>query len=135
MQKSTGTANGPEPKGPGPGAPVQAAKPLVSVVLREVLESLPKGEKQELRVIVGNLQPGDRTPRHSHRFPVTVYVLEGAFTLELEGCEPIMISAGETLIEPPHVNMVGSNRSASDPLKLVMFYVSDPDTPFADVAQ
>jgi quercetin dioxygenase-like cupin family protein len=110
------------------------SKPLVDVILREVLETLPNGARQELRVILGTLPPGARTPRHSHRFPVTVFVQEGAFTLELEGCEPITVTAGQTLIEPPHIKMVGSNR-ASEPLKLVMFYVSDPDTPFADVAQ
>ena len=28
---------------------------------------------------------------------------------------------------PPHVNMTGFNRSNSAPLRLVAFYVSDPD--------
>ena len=49
---------------------------------------MPKGEKQEVRVIVATLKPGEMTPFHVHRFPVTVYVLEGAFTLEMEGARP-----------------------------------------------
>ena len=52
---------------------------------REVLSTLPKGNRQEVRVLHAVLQPGDITPYHSHRFPVTVYVTEGMFTLRLDG--------------------------------------------------
>jgi quercetin dioxygenase-like cupin family protein len=38
---------------------------------------------------------------HTHRFPVTVYVLEGAFTLELKDRPPIIVKAGEAIVEPP----------------------------------
>jgi quercetin dioxygenase-like cupin family protein len=69
---------------------------------------------------------------HSHRFPVTVYVLEGTFTLELEGHEPIVVKAGEALVEPPNVLMTGYNRSTSEPTRVVIFYVSDPGSPFLD---
>lgn len=69
---------------------------------------------------------------HTHRSPVTVYILEGAFTLELEGRAPVTVKAGEAFVEPPHVKMTGYNRSTSQPLRLVIFYVSDPDTPFLD---
>jgi quercetin dioxygenase-like cupin family protein len=71
-------------------------------------------------------QPG------THRFPVTVYVLEGTFTLELDGRAPIVVKAGEALVEPPRVAMTGYNRSSSEPTRVVIFYVSDPDTPFLD---
>ncbi len=33
---------------------------------------------------------------------------------------------------PRHVKMTGYNRSNTGPLRLVAFYVSDPDTPFLD---
>jgi len=42
-----------------------------------------------------NATPGDRTPFHTHRFPVTVYVLEGTFTLELEGRGTVIVKAGK----------------------------------------
>jgi quercetin dioxygenase-like cupin family protein len=61
-----------------------------------------------------------------------VYVLEGAFTLELEGRDPITVNAGQALVEPPNVRMTGYNRSRSDPLRVVIFYVSDHYTPFLD---
>ena len=66
---------------------------------------------------------------HTHRFPVTVYALEGAFTLEMEGREPITIKAGQAMVMPPHVRMTGYNRSSIEPLRLVIFSVSDPNTP------
>jgi quercetin dioxygenase-like cupin family protein len=83
-------------------------------------------------VFTANFEPGDRTVFHSHRFPVTVHILEGAFTLEMEGRTPVTVKAGEAFVEPPNVKMTGYNRSASDPIRLVIFYVSDPDTPFLD---
>jgi quercetin dioxygenase-like cupin family protein len=71
---------------------------------------------------------------HTHRHPVTVYVLEGAFTLELEGRETVTVRAGEALVEPPGVRMTGYNRSADAPLRVVIVYVAEPGTPFLDVA-
>jgi quercetin dioxygenase-like cupin family protein len=63
---------------------------------------------------------------------VTVFILEGAFTLELEGRDPVVVKAGQAFVEPPNVKMMGYNRSTSEPLRLVIFYVSEPDTPFLD---
>jgi quercetin dioxygenase-like cupin family protein len=98
---------------------------------REVLGTMPQGDRQEVRVLHAVLQPGDVTPYHSHRFPVTVYVTEGVFTLRLDGRDPVSIRPGQVLVEPPHVNMTGSN-DGSVPAVTVLFYVCDPDTPFAD---
>ena len=103
-------------------------------LLREIVQGMPKGDRQEVRVFVATVKPGEKTPFHSHRFPVTVYVLEGAFTLELEGHAPVIVKAGHAMVEPPHVKMTGYNRSGTEPVRAVLFYVSDPDTPFFDVA-
>lgn len=102
------------------------------MILKEIVSGMPKGERQEVRVLTASLQPGDKTAFHTHRFPVTVFILEGAFTLELEGRAPVVVKAGQALVEPPNVRMTGYNRSASEPLRLVIFYTSDPDTPFLD---
>jgi quercetin dioxygenase-like cupin family protein len=99
---------------------------------REVLEDMPTGSRQEIRVILATLLPGDVTPHHSHRFPVTVYMTEGVFTLELDGREPIHIKAGEVFVEPAHVAMTGRNLSDETPAKMALFFVCDPDSPFAD---
>ena len=104
-------------------------------VLREIVQGMPRGEKQEVRVIVATLKPGETTPFHTHRFPVTVYVLEGTFTLEMEGRPAVTAKAGQSIVEPPYVKMTGYNRSSTEPMRVVIFYVSDPDTPFLELAQ
>ena len=101
-------------------------------VISEIVEGMPKGDKQQVRVLTATFQPRDQTLFHTHRFPVTVYVLEGAFTLEKEGQQPVTVKTGEAMLMPPNVKMTGYNKSATDPLRLVVFYVSDPDTPFLD---
>ena len=107
------------------------AKP--NMVLQQVVEGLPKDDKQTMRVLTASFKPGDKTVHHTHRFPVTVYVLEGAFTLELEGRPPLTVKAGEAMVEPPNVAMTGYNRSATETTKVVIFYVSANDTPFLDM--
>jgi quercetin dioxygenase-like cupin family protein len=114
-----------EAQQPGPPPPVLSA----------VVQGMPKGEQQEVRVLVATLKPGDMTPFHIHRFPVTVYVLEGTFTLEMEGRAPVTVTAGQAMVEPPQVKMTGYNRSTTEPMRVVIFYVSEPGTPFLDVAQ
>ena len=113
----------------GAAAP-NIAKP--NMVLQQVVEGLPKDDKQTVRVMTATFKPGDKTVYHTHRFPVTVYVLEGAFTLELEGRPPLTVKAGEAMVEPPKVPMTGYNRSATE-TKVVIFYVSTNDTPFLDM--
>ena len=83
-----------------------------------------------MSVFTAILRPGDKTPLDTHRHPVTVYVLEGAFTLEMEGRAPVRVTEGE----PPNVKMTGYNRSTTDPIKLVVIYVGEPDTPFTGTA-
>jgi quercetin dioxygenase-like cupin family protein len=107
------------------------AKP--NLLLQQVVTGMPKGKEQEVRVLTATFKPGDKTVYHTHRFPVTVYVLEGAFTLELDGHAPVVVRAGEALVEPPHVAMTGYNRSTTGLTKVVIFYISDPGTPFVDV--
>jgi len=106
------------------------AKP--QLVLQELVRGMPQGAEQEIRIMKADFKPGDRTVFHTHRFPVAVYILSGAFTLELEGQAPRTIKAGEGFVEPPNVKMTGFNRSTRQALHLVIFYVGDPGTPFLD---
>lgn len=111
--------------------PGQAAPHLL---LRENVKGMPKADVQEVRVLTAAFKPGDQTVFHSHRSPVTVYVLEGQFTLEMEGRPPLVVNAGQAYVEPPNVRMTGYNRSATQALRVVIFYVSDAGTPFLDPA-
>lgn len=112
-----------------PALAQEIAKPNL---LREVVQGMPKGDRQEVRVLTATRLPGGKSAFHSHRFPVTVYILEGAFTLELEGRPPAVVKAGQSFVEPPNVKMTGYNKSASEPMRVLIFYVSDADTPFLD---
>ena len=114
-------------------AAAQAPPARPNQVLREVVPGMPRGESQEIHVLTAQFLPGQATVFHTHRFPVTVYILEGAFTLELEGRPPVVVRAGESFVEPPGVRMTGYNRSTTDPIRLVIFYVGDPGTPFLDM--
>ena len=117
----------------GPAAQAQApglATP--QLVLKESVLQMPTSATQEVRVLTASFKPGDQTVFHTHRSPVTVYVLEGQFTLNLEGRAPVVVSAGQAFVEPPNVKMTGHNKSATDALRVVIFYVSDPGTPFLD---
>ena len=53
--------------------------------------------------------------------------------LQLEGLPEVVVKAGEAYVEPPNVKMTGYNRSTSDGLKVLIFYVADPNTPFLDL--
>lgn len=117
------------------GIPAHAQEPGLAkpnLVLQQIVEGLPNDSKQAVRVLTATFKPGDKTVYHSHRFPVTVYVVDGTFTLELKDRAPLTVRAGEAMVEPPNVAMIGHNPSATEPTKVVIFYVSTPDTPFLD---
>jgi quercetin dioxygenase-like cupin family protein len=46
------------------------------LLLKEIAQDMPQGERQEVRVLTASFKPGDKTVFHTHRFPVTVYVLD-----------------------------------------------------------
>jgi quercetin dioxygenase-like cupin family protein len=117
----------------GPALPQDFARP--EPLLREVVTGMPRGERQEIFLATAEFRPGQATPFHTHRFPVTVHVLEGAFTLEMQGRAPVVVRAGQSMVEPPGVPMIGRNASASERLRVMIFYVGDPDTPFLDTAR
>ncbi len=120
------------------GSPATAQEQGVikpQLLLNEVVQGMPKGARQEVRILTASFQPGDKTMFHTHRFPVTVYVLDGTFTLAMEGRKPVTVNAGQAMVMPPHVKMTGYNRSSAESLRMVIFSVSDPDTPFLDPIQ
>lgn len=100
---------------------------------RQAVQGMPTVQDQEIRVLIATLLPGDVTPYHSHRHPVTVYMLEGAFTLELDNQNPVNIEAGKVFVEPSGVKMTGRNER-DVPARMALFYVCEHDEPFADPA-
>ena len=97
---------------------------------REVVQGMPSLPEQEIRVLFATLLPGDVTPRHVHHHPVTVFMLEGTFSLQLEGRALVEVEAGQVFVEPAEINMTGSNRG-DIPARMALFYVCEPDAAFA----
>ena len=113
-------------------AAAQQGQARPHLVLREITDGMPRGERQEVQVLTATIAPGQSTVFHTHRFPVTVYVIEGAFTLDMEGRETVTVQAGGAMVEPPNVRMTGHNRSTSEATRVAIIYVADPGTPFLD---
>ncbi len=40
------------------------------LLLSEIIQGMPKAEKQEVRVLTASFKPRDKTMFHTHRFPV-----------------------------------------------------------------
>ncbi|MBX6376345.1 MAG: hypothetical protein IRZ13_19230 [Acetobacteraceae bacterium] len=40
------------------------------------------------------------------------------------------LRAGQSMVEPANVRMTGYNHSAPEPMRVVLFHVADPGTPF-----
>ena len=114
----------------GPALADEAAVVKPNLVLQQLVHGLPQGGESEIRVMTATFHTGDTTPVHTHGFPVTVYVIEGEFTAEMEGQAPITIRAGEAMIEPPNTVMTGLSRAATGDTKVVVFYVSTAGAPF-----
>ncbi len=103
------------------------------VIFNQIIEGMPKADKQQVRVLSGTFNPGERTVFHTHRFPVTVYVIKGTFTLEIEGRQTVTLKSGEAFVEPANMKITGYNRSTTQRMTAVVFYVSNPDSPFLDM--
>ena len=112
-------------------SPAQS-EPIRETILQKVVPGMPTGKRQEVRVITATFKPGEKTILHTHQFPVTYFVLEGTFRKELEGYTPVIIKAGQAFVEPPNTKATLFNHSSTEPLRLVIFYASKPDTPFLD---
>jgi quercetin dioxygenase-like cupin family protein len=113
----------------GPAAAQEQAPP--NVILRETVEGMPRGERQEVQVLAATIPAGRSTAVRTHRFPVTVHVLDGAFTLEAEGRETVTVRAGHSTVAPSNVRVTGHNRG-DEAARLLFFYVADPGTPFSN---
>jgi quercetin dioxygenase-like cupin family protein len=114
----------------GPALAGDAAPVKPNLVLKELVQGLPQGSESEIRVMTATFRAGDKTPVHTHGFPVTVYVVEGEFTVEMKDKAPITIKAGEAMVEPPDTVMTGMNRAMAGETKVVVFYVSTAGAPF-----
>jgi len=79
-----------------------------------------------------DIEAGAIVPRHTHPGVESVYVVEGAFELSVQGQPARQVKAGDgfqVLAEVPH-----GARNGDKPVKLVVTYVVDKDKPLASPA-
>jgi quercetin dioxygenase-like cupin family protein len=74
--------------------------------------------------------PGWKAPRHYHNGNLFIYVIEGAFEVDMEGSGLNLYKAGDALQMQPGFTMNARNPSATNSLKLSVFQLGQPDAPF-----
>lgn len=88
-------------------------------------------EGKEGVVLLVELAPGAAAGKHYHPGNEVNYILEGSGVLEIEGKPPITLQVGTTSYIPAgDVHNVRST-SATDPLKLLVFWVAEKGQPIA----
>ena len=112
---------------PRGSAPKDRARVLLSTPIPPL-----DGAHVKTTLVEVNYGPGEASPAHSHPCAVIGYVVEGAIRTQVEGESEHTYEAGGTFYEPPNgVHAVSANASATQPAKLVAYFVCDRDTPLS----
>lgn len=83
----------------------------------------------EANIVLIKADPGFETVRHIHPGHVFLYVLEGSVELDVEGEDPVRVSAGEAVYEQQNKPMTGRNLSATDDARLIVFQLGEAGAP------
>src|SRR6476661_1091406 len=96
----------------------------VGKVTRLMTKELPDVPGKEGMVETVDFAPGEVSQPHRHNADLFVYVLEGSVVTQVKGDAPKTMNAGEVFYESPtEVHTVSRNASATQPAKLLVFYV------------
>jgi len=91
---------------------------------------LPSMANRELRLFRLSLPVGSRGEAPTHSGPGLVYVLEGTITIAGAAPQILTYSAGDLFLDPANrVGLIYRNLTGKAPAKLLMFHVSDPQSP------
>lgn len=100
-------------------------EPEMTKLLNTTLDDL----KQEVNIVLVEVEPGFETERHLHPGHLFLYVLDGTIEVHVEGEEPKKASAGEVLQEPPDRPMIGRNLSTTESARFVLFQIGEIGKP------
>jgi quercetin dioxygenase-like cupin family protein len=103
----------------------------VSTGERNVLvEEPPAGAEGKIVSINHYKMPAERVGgRHYHSGPTYVYVLQGTLTIEEDGKPTQTLEAGNLYVEPIGNPMQAFNKSADEPMELLVFQVQNEGEP------
>ena len=106
------------------GATAVAQDTVRSVFRTDVADA----SNQEILVLEVEYPPGNDSPVHRHNAYTIVYVLEGSVVMQVEGSEPQTLGPGEVFYETPQdVHTVSRNASATEPAKILVFFLKGRD--------
>ena len=99
-------------------------------VTRLVAKDLPDAPGKEGLVEIVDFAPGESSQIHRHNADLFVYVLEGSVVTQVNGEALQTIAPGGVFTESPaDVHTVSRNASATEPAKLLVFYVKPKGAP------
>ena len=106
------------------------ANAQVGAVTRLMTKDLPDIPGKEGMIEVVDFAPGEASLPHRHNADLFVYVLEGTVITQVKGDSPKTVHAGEVFTESPtDIHSVSRNASATQPAKLLVFYVKAKGAP------
>ena len=85
---------------------------------------------KEVQIREAFFPPNWQAPRHYHNSHLFIYVIEGEFEVQLEGCEKTLYRKGEALQMNSDIEMEARNPSSENSLKLAVFQVGNPNAAF-----
>jgi len=97
-----------------------------------ISQALPALDGDHLKAVLVEVRygPGEASPPHSHPCAVVGYVAEGSLRTQMQGQSEIIYKAGQSFYEAPdRVHLVSANASATEPAKLLAYFICDRDTP------
>ncbi len=111
-----------------PGAPAQSA-PIKRTLLQKV--DVP-GTNYETVTGIAEIAANVNIGRHTHPGPETGYVIEGDFTLLVDGAPPLALKPGDSYKVPP--GAIHDARTGERPAKVLAVYVVEKGKPLASPA-
>jgi len=112
---------------PAPGSGKERARVLLAMPIPAL-----DGAHLKSTLVEVNYGPGEASPPHTHPCSVMGYVVEGSLRMRVEGQPERLYSVGESFYEAPHgVHAVSANASATQPAKLIAYFVCDHDAPLS----
>lgn len=91
---------------------------------------LPDIEGREAVVLEVVYPPGAASASHRHNAHTFVYVLEGTVEMQVAGGELKKLTVGQMFYETPNdIHSVSRNASATEPAKILVFFIKMKDAP------
>lgn len=108
-----------------------SASPQAAQVRNTITHNLPPLDGSHLNVTVVEVTypPGGSSKPHTHGCPVIGYVAEGAIRFQVKGDAETIYKTGDSFYEAANgVHQISANASATEPARLVAYFVCDHET-------